>query len=594
MQLFEQDLFSSAGVQGMPVIVVHEPEQTMADKINGAIEAVKRVVRVGKQPVVAWSGGKDSSVTLNIAFTAIRELATEGFSVPTLNVMHSDTRMENPVIHCYNQSQMQKMQAYASDVGINMKVWVAKPGLSNDYLVSLVGGRIIASVGSNAKCQQMTKADPLKRVKKAILRDIAVRLGRKCTDDDIVSLIGTRFDESVQRERKMSERGESAFEAVNIAAGTGGYDWVLSPIAEMTTMDVFSYIGQVIAGRIECYDRFNQLVEIYRDMNGGDCMVNVSLAGKQTERPACGHRTGCWSCTRVSRNSSAESMIAKEGGEYDWLKPLNDLRNYIKARHFDPNARCWLARTVDKEMGTIKIAPNSYSPAFTKELLGIMLTIQLDEFDAARQAGLKPRFALLDLQQLLAVEALWGRYGYQEPFTAMRVFLEVYEQGARYEIPDIVSIQKYTEADLRYQEIVVAFCDDEYQGMFNGLRSISHAAADAESLTTRRNGLTVMDVITSSGFEIDREGAELFMNLELDNALSRVTFDQAPTAGLHYLFGLGTIAIYKGDHADWDRIMRMSNQIFRHGLQPILHDRAKLLQKLGGSALGQIELQLSS
>ncbi|WP_386416532.1 hypothetical protein [Stutzerimonas stutzeri] len=63
-----------------------------------------------------------------------------------------------------------------------------------------------------------------------------------------------------------------------------------------------------------------------------------------------------------------------------------------------------------------------------------MLTIQLDEFDAAEQAGIKPRFTLLDIQQLLAVEALWGRYGYQKPFTAMRVFLEVYEQGVRYEI----------------------------------------------------------------------------------------------------------------------------------------------------------------
>ena len=55
-----------------------------------------------------------------------------------------------------------------------------------------------------------------------------------------MSLIGTRFDESVQRERKMSERGESAFEVLNLAADAGGYDWVLSPITEMTTMDVFS------------------------------------------------------------------------------------------------------------------------------------------------------------------------------------------------------------------------------------------------------------------------------------------------------------------------------------------------------------------
>lgn len=92
MQLFDVDLFSSAGVQEMPANVVRGPEKTLTEKIAGAVDAVKRVVRAGKQPVVAWSG-KDSSVTLNIAFTAIRELATEGFAVPTLNVMHSDTRM---------------------------------------------------------------------------------------------------------------------------------------------------------------------------------------------------------------------------------------------------------------------------------------------------------------------------------------------------------------------------------------------------------------------------------------------------------------------------------------------------------------------
>ncbi|SUD57921.1 Uncharacterised protein [Ectopseudomonas oleovorans] len=83
---------------------------------------------------------------------------------------------------------------------------------------------------------------------------------------------------------------------------------------------------------------------------------------------------------------------------------------------------------------------------------------------------------------------------------------------------------------------------------------------------------------------------DLFVNFELDNALSRVTFDQSPTAGLHYLMGLGTIAIYKGDHGDWDRMMRMSNQIFRSDLQPILHDRTALITRLGGNSLGQIDL----
>lgn len=84
-----------------------------------------------------------------------------------------------------------------------------------------------------------------------------------------------------------------------------------------------------------------------------------------------------------------------------------------------------------------------------------------------------------------------------------------------YEIPDIAALPKYTEADLRYPEVEVPFCDDQYQGMFNGLRSISHAAADAEFLTTTRSGMVVMDVVTSSGFEIDREGADFVDNANL-------------------------------------------------------------------------------
>ncbi len=68
----------------------------------------------------------------------------------------------------------------------------------------MVGGRLIASVGANTKCQQLMKATPLERVKKAIAREISTDLGRKLAGDELVSLIGTRFDESAQRARMMN------------------------------------------------------------------------------------------------------------------------------------------------------------------------------------------------------------------------------------------------------------------------------------------------------------------------------------------------------------------------------------------------------
>ncbi|WP_185749774.1 hypothetical protein [Pseudomonas luteola] len=41
---------------------------------------------------------------------------------------------------------------------------------------------------------------------------------------------------------------------------------MLSPIADFTTNDIFAYLGQVRSGQIRCYDNFDALVEVYRDI----------------------------------------------------------------------------------------------------------------------------------------------------------------------------------------------------------------------------------------------------------------------------------------------------------------------------------------
>ncbi len=101
-------------------------------KVRSAIHAIKQQVIDGSHLSVAWSGGKDSSVTLNLAFSALAELKAEGLSIPTLHVVHSNTRMENPRVEAYNKGQIKSMQAFAEASGIPTRVWVASPNLSND------------------------------------------------------------------------------------------------------------------------------------------------------------------------------------------------------------------------------------------------------------------------------------------------------------------------------------------------------------------------------------------------------------------------------------------------------------------------------
>lgn len=104
--------------------------------------------------------------------------------------------------------------------------------------------------------------------------------------------------------------------------------------------------------------------------------------------------------------------------------------------------------------------------------------------------------------------------------------------------------------------------------------------AGAESLTVTRQGELVTDVVTTDEFAIDEEGLELFLSLELDHALNRVSLDAAPSSAVHYLLGLGTVSLSKGGHAEWSRMLRLSNQIWRFDLIAVLHDPLALIERL--------------
>lgn len=550
---------------------------SLDEKVANAITAIKAQVLAGRHLCSAWSGGKDSSVVLSLALRAMRELTEEGVSVPTLHCVHSNTLMENPVVTAYNEQQIEQMERYAKSGGVPLKVWVASPGLSMDYLVSVIGGRTIMSVGGVSKCQQMTKAHPLNKLKRQVRRHIAAEVGTKPKEVEIVSLIGTRFDESAARKRAMSDRGESAVEAVD-AMDDG--QLVLSPIADFTQMDVFEYIGNVRAKRAgyESYDSWDQLVELYREMNGGDCMVVNYLVNKEQARTPCNARTGCWTCARVSRDTSAESLVSTEGDKYKWMAPLLALRTYMIKMHFNPAARAWLARDVDED-GHIAITPNAYSPAWTKELLGLVLSIQADEQIEARRLGIKPRFKLLSLKQVMAIELNWGRYGYQDAWTAMKIFKSIYMEGKRFRIPDLDSIPTYTEKDVAFRSRV-PFADGQYNGIFSGLRDVDAAAAGCEDLILTRDGKYLTRVQVGNEYDIDDEGLELFMEFEFERAIDSQRLNTTPSAAIHYLLGLGTVQLFKGSHSDWDRMLRVSNQLERHGLRSILHDPHAIIAHL--------------
>jgi hypothetical protein len=95
--------------------------------------------------------------------------------------------------------------------------------------------------------------------------------------------------------------------------------------------------------------------------------------------------------------------------------------------------------------------------------------------------------------------------------------------------------------------------------------------------------MLVSDVNIEQEFGIDEEGLELFMQFELDYALSRFDYQNSnpyPSAAVHYLLSVGLVHLSKGAHSELDRILRVNNQMWRHGLLPILNDPHAIIAKL--------------
>ena len=343
------------------------------EKINQCIAVIEKYMREDYCITLAYSGGKDSSVMLDLTLHVLTDLVRRGESVNTLHIMNSNTGLENPIVEKYTMGELAKIEHYATENNLPVEVHVATPSLSNDYLVNIIGGRTIMTLpGMDRKCQQMMKANPLDRMKKTIEKDILLEKGSGYSLDKSILFCGTRRDESAHRRAQMLKRSESAFEPVKNEKMS---QWTLSPIAEFLTDDIFTYIGEIVSQkRDNTYSDFEDLLQVYRDGNSGSCMVNLyygtgDASGGKTQ---CGSRFGCFLCSAVAKDKSMENMIQEP--QFAFMKPLNDLRDWMIKCHNDPNKRNWLSRKV-KENGDITISPVAYSSFHCLQILQAVLTI---------------------------------------------------------------------------------------------------------------------------------------------------------------------------------------------------------------------------
>ena len=524
-----------------------EPVDTTTPTIS-AMAAIKEALR-HRQVSVAWSGGKDSSVILGLTMQAAQSLLADGavLKAPIL-VTHGDTLVENPEIRAYVDGEIVRLRDYAERHAVPLQVHIAKPNLTESWQLRVIGGRALPSFpGTNHDCTTDLKIKPMHRLRK--------RISDQRDPPTLVTIIGTRFDESPQRAARMADREETADLPWK---GDDGH-WYLSPIAHWTTDQVWEYLGYCRAGDPDylTFSRFEDVFRIYADAAGTSCAVVGDMATRGQSKP-CGARTGCAICTPIGRDKSLEAMIESDP-RYHYILGLNRLQRFLVNTRWDSSRRNWMGRSVDAD-GYMTIAPDVYSPDMLRDLLRYALTIDMEEIEVARATGQRPRFQLISLKMLLAIDAQWSLYGYHPPFEALRVYHDIVECGTRYPVPEVAEHERAPMPPKRRLHVGTPWQDRED---LHGYRDIlQEIATGSESLCmgTRQlsNGHQVMDVETSPAFDFDDTGVADFFGLEYDAIIEDLErgHDFGPCGAYLYYSRMGTLSLSPQAISTVDKIMR--------------------------------------
>ncbi len=383
-----------------------------------------------------FSGGKDSSLMTACSIEALKRLKSHGEPLKPLLVMSSNTRIENPLVSRLVTEEMKKIQAFSDRHDLPVVTIISKPNRIAAWVVKIIAGQgIIPLPGGKSWCTEDWKIHPLEIEAKRWLKNSGLK-------GELLKLTGTRFSESNVRKSNMRQRGESSKVAIRNKKG----EWILSPIADLETDDVWEMAGFIQAGALpQTYSDWEGLFEVYRQAGGSECVLVADMRLKdQEDRGSCSARTGCSLCTKVATDKSLLNMLE----DHPELSGLYALREYVAAIVFDFSKRSWLGRTIHD--GYIRISPDSFSPEVSFDLLRFVLSIDADERERARTIGADPLFQLTDLKDLILIDFYWGLHGTASAFMAWEIFDDVVNDGNRYYPPKVVPTQRSEPPEPRY------------------------------------------------------------------------------------------------------------------------------------------------
>lgn len=356
--------------------------------ISDLYSLIQKVYLADNRPwVIGYSGGKDSTVTLQTIWYALSNLPTAKLIKPVY-IISSDTFVETPVIVKYIDRSIDKINKAAEKDELPFEAHKVTPLIENTFWVNMIGRGYPAPYSRFRWCTDRLKIEPANRF---ITEKVAIY-------GEVIVVLGVRRDESTSRAGFMSKRKEISGHLYRHSTLPNA--WVFSPIEDWYTDEIWKYL---LSTPPPWGGHHQELATMYKNAQDGEYPLVID---KTT--PSCGNsRFGCWTCTVVQKDTSMESMIGR--GE-EWMKPLLEFRDWL-AKTQDPETKKNIrdfrkrsGRVQYREVdGTKKLIWGPYTLEFRKEILRRLLETQ----ELIRRNGPSPKEPLISTEELLKIRQIW-------------------------------------------------------------------------------------------------------------------------------------------------------------------------------------------
>lgn len=444
------------------------------DSVNGLMETIRTLYLCDDIPwVIGYSGGKDSTATVQIVWLALSELPRESIK-KQVHIINTDTMVESPVISKWVRKSLESMESAAEEQGLPFVTHRLTPAVDNTFWVNLIGRGYPFPRKKFRWCTDRLKIQPVNNFVKSAIAE----------HGEIVMVLGTRKAESQRRARTMEYYEKRRVRELLSPNPTLANELVFSPLENWTDDDVWVFLMQY---KNPWGHSNNELMTLYRGATAdNECplMLDKSL-------PSCGKsRFGCWVCTMVERDKSMEAMIANDE-EKEWMSALLEFRNKFGDEENDRDRRSFRKMQGYLQGGHGRLNHGPYKKSVREDWLRDLLTIQKeinengpDEFS---------QLELITIPELRVIRRIWVREKHEFDDSLPGIYEDV--MGMPFDDPEWIDTGSFakTEWDILFETCRELYPDEEL--CFEMMYSLIDIE-NTRSGMNKRNG--ILDILESS------------------------------------------------------------------------------------------------